>query len=88
MNKNLTVGDLKEIIGMLDDDLPVIIPVIDEDNSNCINGFRYVRTAGILEDKGEKDNTVLCLNTTDGENDIRTQITNRGGDVVCLEVLR
>lgn len=89
-NKNLTVGDLKEILGMLDDKTPVIIPVIDEENCNHILAFRHVRTAGILECQYEREDErfALCLNAATDENDLYTQILKRKSDIICKEVLR
>ena len=46
--QNMHVKDLKKILNELPDDMPIIIPVIDEDDANYIYGFRYVRTAGRL----------------------------------------
>ena len=34
--KNMTIADLKEIIKDLPNDMPVIIPVVDEDDCNRI----------------------------------------------------
>ena len=41
MNKyqNMYVKDLKKILNELPDDMPIIIPVIDEDDANHIYGF-------------------------------------------------
>lgn len=90
MSKNLTVGDLKEIMSTLDDNLPVIIPVIDYDDCNCILAFRRVRTSAILEDPYASDENrfALCFNSaTDGQ-DLGTQICEHKGDILCKEVLR
>lgn len=84
--KNMRVKDLKDILSQLPDDMPVIIPVIDEDDCNRIFGFRYVRTAGILTSQGEKDDRVLCLNAADKE-DIADQVYFSGKDVGVKEVL-
>ena len=86
MNKNMSVKDLKNILNDVPDDMPVIIPVIDEDNCNRIFGFRYVRTAGILTSPGEKDDRVLCLNAADKEN-IADQVYFSGRDVGVEKVL-
>lgn len=72
--KNMTIADLKEIIKDLPNNMPVIIPVVDEDNCNHIFSFRFVRTAGLLSDEGEEYRTVLCLNAAADENDIADQV--------------
>lgn len=90
MAKNLTVGDLKDILEMVSDDLPVVIPVVDEDDSDNIISFRHVRTAGVLEDLNANESApdiVLCINTSGEGSDIGAQITNRRSDVVCKKVL-
>ena len=84
--KNMRVKDLKDILNQLPDDMPVIIPVIDEDDANHIYGFRYVRTAGILTSQGEKDDRVLCLNAADKE-DIADQVYLSGKDVRVEKIL-
>ena len=84
--KNMIVKDLKDILNQLPDDMPVIIPVIDEDDANHIYGFRYVRTAGILISQGEQDDKVLCLNAADKE-DIADQVYFSGKDVGVEKVL-
>lgn len=65
MIKNLTVKDLKNTINDLPDDMILVIPVIDEDDSNIIHGFRIARTAAILKCESENPDTVLCINTAD-----------------------
>lgn len=84
--KNMTITDLKEIIKDLPDDMPVIIPVIDEDDCNRIFGFRFVRTAGLLSSEGEKYRTVLCLNAAK-EKDIADQVYFSGKDVGVEKIL-
>ena len=86
VKKNLTVKDLKDILAQCPDDMPVIIPVIDEDDCNNIYGFRYVRTAGILscESEAPKNRIVLCLNAAT-DSDISSQVKNK--DAVCEKVL-
>lgn len=85
--KNMTVKELKEILNNCSDDMPVIIPVIDIDNSNNIEAFRYVTTAGILYDDymPETQQRVVCLNSSTGSTIISDQIGSR--DVVCEQVL-
>ena len=51
---NMTIAELKRLISDLPDNMPVVIPVIDEDNCNYIFGFRFVRTAGMLSCDGEE----------------------------------
>lgn len=85
--KNMTVKDLKEILNECPDDMPVIIPVIDIDDSNDIQAFRYVTTAGILYDDymPKIEQRVICLNSSDDGTVIANQIGSR--DVVCERVL-
>lgn len=90
-NNNLTVGDLKGFLGMLSDDLPIVIPVISEDDPDVILGFRHIRTAGILEDVNSTEcrpDIVLCINTASEGNDIGTQLQNYRSDIICKEVIR
>ena len=83
---NMTVADLKAILNSLSDDLPVVIPVIDERNANQIFGFRHVRTAGILHDEYEPtEPRVLCINSAEYGVDISTQMQNK--PIVCEKVL-
>ena len=85
--KNMTVKDLKEILNECPDDMPVIIPVIDIDDSNDIQAFRYVTTAGILYDDymPKIEQRVICLNSSEDGAVIANQIGSR--DVVCERVL-
>lgn len=84
--KNMTIAELKRIIADLPDDMPVIIPVIDEEDCNRIFAFRFVRTAGLLSSEGEEYRTVLCLNTAN-EKDIANQVYFSGKDVNVEEIL-
>ena len=85
-NVNMTVPDLKRIIAKLPDNMPVIIPVISEDDCNDIFGFRHVRTAGILFDEYEDDPRVLCLNAAAYGVDIEYQVKEKI-DIICEKVL-
>lgn len=83
---NMTIKQLKRILRKLPNDMPVVIPVVLEDNVNSILGFRYVRTAGILRDDFERaEPRVLCLNGAAAGFDIATQVKNR--DVACERVM-
>ena len=84
---NMSVSDLKKILSKLPGDMPVIIPVITEEDANHILAFRHVRTAGILCDEYEREGNrrVLCLNAAADGVDISTQTERR--DVVCEKVL-
>ena len=87
--QNMLVKDLKKILNELPDDMPIVIPVIDEDDANHIYGFRYVRTAGELICEYEREPEVLCLNAAaDGQN-IADQIrlSGRGRDVSVKKIL-
>ena len=70
--KNMTVKELKEVLNECPDNMPVIIPVIDEDDVNHIYGFRHVRTVGVLMCNGEED--ACCLNTAEDGQDIADQV--------------
>ena len=83
---NMTIAELKRLTSDLPDNMPVVIPVIDEDNCNRIFGFRFVRTAGILSCDGEEYRTVLCLNAAK-EQDIADQVYFSGKDVNVEKIL-
>lgn len=85
-NINMTISDLKNIITNLPDNMPVIIPVIDEENCDRLFGFRYVRTAGILFCEGEQDEKVLCLNAAHNQ-DIADQVHFSGKDCSVEKIL-
>ena len=85
--QNMRVKDLKYILEQLPDDMAVIIPVIDEEDTNHIYGFRHVRTAGVLISEGEHDREVLCLNAAADGQDIADQVYFSGRDVGVKEVL-
>ena len=85
--QNMKVKDLKNILNGLPDDMPIIIPVIDEDDTNHIYGFCRVRTAGILECDYEKDRKVLYLGSSVDKMDIANQISRSGRDVSVNEIL-
>lgn len=82
--QNMRVKDLKKILNELPDDMPIIIPVIDEDDANRIYGFRHVRTVGVLASYGEED--ACCLNSADGQ-DIADQVHFSGKDVGVKNIL-
>ena len=85
--QNMKVKDLKNILNGLPDDMSIIIPVIDEDDTNHIYGFRRVRTAGILECDYEKDRKVLYLGSSVYKMDITNQISRSGRNVSVNEIL-
>ena len=81
---NMTVGDLKDRLKDLPDDMEIIIPYSEDiKDVDRIDGFRHVRTAGILESPYEKEQA-LCLNAADGM-DINHQVES--GNVSCVKVL-
>lgn len=88
-NLDMTVGQLKEILNQCPDEMFVCIPVIDECDVNRINGFRLIRTAGILFDDREDDDRqkVLCLNGSADTMNIRGQVRYSGRDVLCERLL-
>lgn len=83
---DMRIKDLKKIIKNLPDDMVIVIPVINELNSNDILGFRLVRTAGVLEDKNEKESKVFCLSSSADNYDLADQIHFSGRDVSVLDV--
>lgn len=85
----LRVKDLKTILESLPDDMLIIIPVVDEDDVNSIDGFRQVRTVGILECEYEleSDRRALCLNGASSGADIADQIRQSGLEVSATAVL-
>lgn len=88
MYNNMTVKDLKELLENVSDNMPIVIPVISEDDANYIVGFRHVRTAGILKDELNYDPTTrvaLCLNAAADGFDISNQIDMYGKDYIFCE---
>lgn len=83
---DLTVGELKNIIKDLPDDMDVIIPVTIEKDANYINSFRHVRTLGILSNKYE-EKPALCLNGAQNGADIKTQLNINKLGTICEKVL-
>ena len=83
--QNMRVKDLKKILNELPDDMPIIIPVIDEDDANHIYGFRHVRTVGVLISAGEED--ACCLNAAADGQDIADQVHFSGRDVGVKNIL-
>lgn len=83
IKSNMAIKDLKNIINDLPDDMPVIIPVISEDDCDHVFGYRYIRTAGILSCAFEEDKRVLCLNGAN-ECDIADQVRNKNVTCECV----
>ena len=83
---NLTVGDLRDRIKDLPDDMDVIIPVTIEDDANYIVSFRHVRTLGVLSNKYE-EKPALCLNGAQDGVDIETQLNLNKLSTTCDKVL-
>lgn len=84
---NLTVGELKAILNQIDDDeMDVIIPVVDEEDNNCISGFKHVRTVGVLSSRYEPS-LALCLNTSVDGMDISEQLKYNGAEAVCERIM-
>lgn len=88
---NMKVKDLKELVNNLSreyDDIPVIIPVISEEDSDNILAFRHVRTAGIVHENGEIScGDALILNTSTGPDIEMQMINNRKSNIICKKVL-
>ena len=74
---NLTVGNLRDCIKDLPDDMDVIIPVTIED---------HVRTLGVLSNKYE-EKPALCLNGAQDGVDIKTQLNINKLSTTCDKVL-
>lgn len=89
ISNDLRVKDLKTILEKLPDDMLIIIPVVDENDVNNINGFRRARTVGIIEDEYEddRDRKVLCINGAANGADIADQVHFSGRDVSVTTVL-
>ena len=83
--KNMYVKDLKKILNKLPDDMPIIIPVIAEDDANHIYCFRHIRTAGVLASYGEED--ACCLNAAADWQDIADQVHFSDIDVSVKSIL-
>ena len=83
---NLTVGDLKDRIKDLPDDMDIIIPVTIEDDANYIESFRHARTLGIVSNKYE-EKPALCINTAQDGADINTQLNLNKLSTTCEKVL-
>jgi hypothetical protein len=84
----LTVGELKDRLERLPDDMEVLIPVIKEDDCNNIIALRRVKTLGILKAIGEED--ALCLNASTDDIDISDQVnksTSIDASIECVQVL-
>ena len=87
---DLRVKDLKTILEKLPDDMMIVIPVIDAIDVNNIDGFRKVRTAGVLVDDytiEPCDRKVLCLNGAAHGADIADQVRESGLEVSVETVL-
>ena len=83
---NLTVGDLKDRIKDLPDDMDIIIPVTIEDDANYIESFRHARTLGIVSNKYE-EKPALCINAAQDGIDIDTQLNLNKLSTTCEKVL-
>lgn len=84
---NMTVGQLKNVLSLLPNHMDVVIPAIDPLDANKFDGFRHVRTAGVLSFEHERDE-VLCLNTSADGLDISGQIKyNKLSYTTCKRVM-
>ena len=83
---NLTVGDLRDRIKDLPDDMDVIIPVSCAEDANYIESFRHARTLGIVSNKYE-EKPALCINTAQDGADIDTQLNLNKLSTTCDKVL-
>ena len=83
---NLTVGDLKDRIKDLPDDMDVIIPVSCAEDANYIESFRHARTLGIVSNKYE-EKPALCINTAQDGLDSDIQLNLNKLSTTCNKVL-
>lgn len=84
---NMTVGQLKNVLSLLPNHMDVIIPAIDPLDANKFDGFRHVRTAGVLSCVHERDEA-LCLNSSADGLDISGQIRyNKLSHTTCERVM-
>ena len=83
---NLTVGDLRDCIKNLPDDMDVIIPVSCAKDANYIESFRHARTLGIVSNKYE-EKPALCINAAQDGADIDTQLNLNKLSTTCDNVL-
>lgn len=84
---NLTVKMLKEALEGLPGDMNVVMAITNEKDSNDIVSFKHVRTAGILKDKTDEDNPVICLNTSEYGLDISSQVKKYNPYITCEKIL-
>lgn len=83
---NLTVGDLRDCIKDLPDDMNIIIPLSCSEDANYIESFRHVRTLGIVSNKYE-EKPALCINSSQDGLDIKTQLNLNKIGTTCDKVL-
>lgn len=93
-DRNMTVGQLKECLKDIPDDIHVIFAVPDTVDTNHVYGYRYIRTAGILTDhlvegSGMEDATTLCLAVTAGGLDLHGLLEENKeySHITCEKVL-
>ena len=84
---NLTVKMLKEALEDLPDDMNVVMAITREEDCNNFLSFKHVRTAGILKDKADEDNPVICLNTSENGLDISSQVKKYNPYITCEKIL-
>lgn len=84
---NLTVGKLKEILNDLPDDMEVIVPDYPNvKNPNVIDSFRYLRSAGILNND-YVSKPALCLAATIYGKNIKQLLDENKLDTWCDKLL-
>ena len=84
---DMKVRDLKIILNRIeDDDMDIIIPVLDPEDTLRIHGFRHVRTAGILSNKFE-EKEALCLSAPGHGKDMFSQLdyNHMSHDTICKQ---
>lgn len=82
---NLNVYTLKKILEDLPDDMMVIVPTVDADDVNKIEGFMHVRTVSALEHPNEEA-PALCLAASTGGADMYALINMMRGDTTVKKL--
>ena len=84
MAVNMTIKDLKEIIKDIPDDTAIIFPYFEDDpDKESIDGFKYVRSAGLLTSPYATE-PGLCFTSTDDEL-VQDQVSCTGA--TCIKEL-
>jgi len=60
---NFTVGTLKQALDLLDDNMEVVIPIIDDEDNIKIHGFFNVNSVSTIRDRYSGDEVLLLAVT-------------------------